>query len=146
MKVVITSSARPIPLDTARNNLLKGNKSLIQRLNPLYSASIVLVAIGAGASLRGRPMTIGFASGKAAQRSVAQSLARAYGPEKIHVSYIVLDGIVLSEKTKAWKPADKGDDFFIHSDDIADAVWNLCNQPESTWTFELDLRPFGESW
>jgi NAD(P)-dependent dehydrogenase (short-subunit alcohol dehydrogenase family) len=105
-----------------------------------------ICVIGAGASLRGRPATVGFASGKAAQRSVAQSLARAYGPEKIHVSYIVLDGIVLSERTKAWKPADKGDDFFIHSDDIADAVWNLCNQPESTWTFELDLRPFGESW
>jgi len=104
-----------------------------------------ICVIGAGAALRGRPMTVGFAAGKAAQRSVAQSLAREWGPKKIHVSYIVLDGIILSDKTKEWMPG-KGEDFFIHSDDIADAVWSLCNQPQSTWTFELDLRPFGESW
>lgn len=102
-----------------------------------------LVVIGAGAAWRGRPMTVGFAAGKAAQRSVAQSLARAYGPQKVHVSYIVVDGVVLSENTKAWG---KGDDFFLHSDAIADAVWMLVNQDQSAWTFELDIRPFGENW
>lgn len=104
-----------------------------------------ICVVGAGAALRGRPMTVGFAAGKAAQRSVAQSLAREWGPIKIHVSYIVLDGIILSDKTKSWMP-DKEDDFFMHSDGIADAVWTLCNQSQSAWTFELDLRPFGEKW
>ena len=104
-----------------------------------------IVVIGAGAAWRGRPMTVGFAAGKAAQRSVAQSLARDWGPKKIHVSYVVLDGVVLSDRTKEWMPG-KDDDFFIHSDDIADAVWTLVNQPQSTWTFELDLRPYGEAW
>jgi NAD(P)-dependent dehydrogenase (short-subunit alcohol dehydrogenase family) len=104
-----------------------------------------IVVIGAGAALRGRPMTVGFAAGKAAQRSVAQSLARAWGPKKIHVSYIVVDGLVLSDQTKKLMP-DKPDDFYLHSDAIAEAVWTLVNQKESAWTFELDVRPFGESW
>lgn len=104
-----------------------------------------IVVIGAGAALRGRPMTVGFAAGKAAQRSVAQSLARAWGPKKIHVSYIVLDGIVMNDETKKFMP-DKPDDFYLHSDAIAEAVWTLVNQKESAWTFELDVRPFGETW
>lgn len=104
-----------------------------------------ICVIGAGAALRGRPMTVGFAAGKAAQRSVAQSLAREWGPKKIHVSYIVLDGIILSDKTKAWMPG-KEEDFFITSEGIADSVWSVCNQPQNAWTFELDLRPFGETW
>jgi NAD(P)-dependent dehydrogenase (short-subunit alcohol dehydrogenase family) len=112
------------------------------------SASIPknIVVIGASAALRGRPMTVGFAAAKAAQRSVAQSLAREWGAQKkIHVSYVVLDGILASERTKAWMP-DKPDDFFMQSDDIAESVWSLVNQKQSSWTFELDLRPFGETW
>jgi hypothetical protein len=41
---------------------------------------------------------------------------------------------------------DKPDDFYLHSDAIAEAVWTLVNQKESAWTFELDVRPFGETW
>jgi NAD(P)-dependent dehydrogenase (short-subunit alcohol dehydrogenase family) len=105
-----------------------------------------IVVIGAGSALRGRPMTVGFAAAKAAQRSVAQSLAREWGGKfKIHVSYIVLDGILASPSSKAWMP-DKPDDFFMQPDDIAESVWTLVNQKQSAWTFELDLRPFGETW
>lgn len=105
-----------------------------------------IVVIGAGSALRGRPMTVGFAAAKAAQRSVAQSLARDWGAKKkIHVSYIVLDGIISSDQAKAWMP-DKPREFFMQSDDIAESVWSLVNQKQSAWTFELDLRPFGESW
>jgi NAD(P)-dependent dehydrogenase (short-subunit alcohol dehydrogenase family) len=105
-----------------------------------------IVVIGAGSALRGRPMTVGFAAAKAAQRSVAQSLARDWGPKKkIHISYIVLDGILASASSKAWMP-DKPDTFFMQSDDIAESVWTLVNQKPSAWTFELDLRPFGETW
>lgn len=104
-----------------------------------------LIVIGAGAATRGRPGTIAFAAGKAAQRSVAQSLARQLGPEHIHVAYVVIDGVIDLERTRARMP-DKPEDFFLQPDAIADAVWSLTRQDPSAWTFELDLRPFGESW
>ncbi len=104
-----------------------------------------IVVIGAGAALRGRPGTVAFAAGKAAQRSVAQSLARQLGPEDIHVAYVVLDGVVDLERSKARMP-DKPAEFFLSAAGIAEAVWALAAQDRQAWTFELDLRPFGESW
>ena len=104
-----------------------------------------ILVIGASAALRGRPASIAFAAGKAAQRSVAQSLARQLGPEGIHVAYLVLDGMIDLETTKARMP-DKPDTFFLSADGIADATWALASQDPQAWTFELDLRPFAENW
>jgi NADP-dependent 3-hydroxy acid dehydrogenase YdfG len=104
-----------------------------------------IVVVGAGAATRGRPMTVGFAAGKAAQRSVAQSLARAWGPEHIHVSYMIIDGMIDGDRARTVVP-DKPADFFLQSDDIAEAIWNVVNQKKSAWTFEFDVRPFGETW
>lgn len=104
-----------------------------------------IIVVGAGAALRGRPGTIAFAAAKAAQRSVAQSLARQLGPENIHVAYVVLDGVVDLETTKA-RMTDKPDDFFLSSAGVAEAVFALAAQDRQAWTFELDLRPYGESW
>ncbi|MDX1635385.1 MAG: SDR family NAD(P)-dependent oxidoreductase [Marinobacter sp.] len=104
-----------------------------------------LMVTGASAAWRGRANTAPFASAKAAQRSLAQSLARQLGPENIHVGYLVIDGVIDLPRTRKMLP-DKQDDFFIQADAVADAVWALCQQHRSGWTFELDLRPFGESW
>ncbi|WP_112320421.1 SDR family NAD(P)-dependent oxidoreductase [Oceanibium sediminis] len=104
-----------------------------------------LIVIGAGAALRGRPGTIAFAAGKAAQRSVAQSLARQLGPERIHVAYVVIDGAIDLERTRARMP-DAGSDDFLKPEAIADAVWGLTRQHPSAWSFEIDLRPFKENW
>lgn len=109
----------------------------------LLSDQANIVVIGAGAATRGRPGTVGFAAAKAAQRSVAQSLARAWGPEKIHVSFMIIDGMISGEKTKAMG---KPEDFFLKSEEIADAMMNVVNQKSSAWTFEYDVRPFGEIW
>ena len=86
-----------------------------------------------------------FASAKAAQRSLAQSLARAYGPDGIHVCLMIIDAVVDAPLTRA-KISDRPDDFFSKSDDIADTAVMLVQQRPSAWTFELDLRPFGERW
>ena len=104
-----------------------------------------IVVVGAGAALRGRPGTIAFAASKAAQRSIAQSLARQLGPENIHVSYLVLDGAVDLETTKKMMP-DKPDTFFLAADGVADAALVLAQQDRQAWSFEIDLRPFGETW
>jgi NADP-dependent 3-hydroxy acid dehydrogenase YdfG len=104
-----------------------------------------IVVIGAGAALRGRPGTVAFAAAKAAQRSVAQSLARQLGPENIHVAYVGLDGVVDLDRSKARMP-DKPDDFFLSSAGVAEAAFALASQDRQAWTFELDLRPYGETW
>ncbi|MDB4433242.1 SDR family NAD(P)-dependent oxidoreductase [bacterium] len=104
-----------------------------------------IVVIGATASLRGLPHTAPFASAKSAQRSLAQSMARSLGPKGIHVSYLVIDGVIDVPGARAFFP-DKPDDFFLKPDSIAETVWNVVNQERSAWTFELDVRPFGEKW
>jgi short-subunit dehydrogenase len=104
-----------------------------------------IVVIGATASLRGGPQSAAFASAKAGQRSLAQSLAKKLGSEGIHVSYLIIDGIIDLERTRAWLP-DKPDNFFMKADEIAKNVYALTQQDQSAWTFELDLRPFGENW
>lgn len=104
-----------------------------------------VIVVGAGAALRGRPDTLGFAAAKAAQRSICQSLARQLGPEGIHVAFMVLDGVVDISSTMQ-RMADKPKEFFLSADGIADAALALTQQNRQAWTFELDLRPFGEQW
>ena len=104
-----------------------------------------LIVMGASAAWRGRAQTAPFASAKAAQRSLAQSLARQLGPEHIHVAYVVIDGVIDLPRTREMLP-DQPEEFFLNPDAIAESVWTLCQQDPSAWTFELDLRPFGENW
>ncbi|MFO7527946.1 MAG: SDR family NAD(P)-dependent oxidoreductase [Marinobacter sp.] len=123
--------------------LVAATKAALPQLRQHDTASIVVTS--ASAATRGRANTAPFASAKAAQRSLAQSLARQLGPEKIHVANVVIDGVVDLPRTREMLP-DKPDDFFVQPSAVADAVWDLCQQNPSAWTFELDIRPFGESW
>ncbi len=109
------------------------------------SGSGNIIFIGATASRRGGPKTAAFAPAKAAQRSLAESMARSLWPQGIHVALIVIDAVVDLPRTRKNMP-DKPDDFFLKPDDMAaSAVW-LAHQPRSAWTFEIDVRPFGEKW
>ena len=88
---------------------------------------------------RGKPFTAAFAQAKAAQRSLAQSFARQLGPEGIHVALVIVDGgIGTDEQT--------GDEGTLRPSDIAETVYHLATQPKSAWTFEVDVRPFKETW
>lgn len=104
-----------------------------------------IMFIGATASRRGGAKTAAFASAKSAQRSLAESLARSLGPSGIHVSLVIVDGIVDEPLMRA-KLADKPDDYFVKPEDIADTLIMLAWQRRSAWSFELEARPFGETW
>jgi NAD(P)-dependent dehydrogenase (short-subunit alcohol dehydrogenase family) len=104
-----------------------------------------IIVIGATASLRGGPQTAAFAPAKAAQRSLAESMAKSLWPQQIHVALIIIDAVVDLPRTRQNMP-DKPDDFFIKPDDVAQAAVLLASQPRSAWTFEMILRPFGEKW
>lgn len=103
------------------------------------------VFIGATASRRGGIRSAAFGPAKAAQRSLAESMARSLGPAGIHVSLIVIDGVVDLPRTRQRLP-DKPDSFFVRPDDVAATAAFLVGQPRSAWTFELEARPFAETW
>ena len=108
---------------------------------------------GATASLRGGAGFAAFAAAKAGLRSLAQSLAREYGPNGIHVAHLVIDGGVDSEAIHQRRLARFGPDApppdpgsLIALDTVAEAYWTLHTQPRDGWTFEMDLRPSVEPW
>ncbi len=104
-----------------------------------------LVVTGATASRRGKPFTTAFAAGKAAQRSLCQSMARQLWPEGIHVALVVFDGMLDLPQTRERMP-DKPDEVFISPAAAAQTALHLCQQDRTAWTFELELRPHLESW
>ena len=109
----------------------------------------VLIFTGASGSLRGRPMFGGFASAKASLRALAQSAAREFGPQGIHVAHVVVDGAIDGDRINTFLPqlkAQRGDDGLLDPDAIAENYWHLYNQARSAWTHELDLRPWVEPW
>jgi NAD(P)-dependent dehydrogenase (short-subunit alcohol dehydrogenase family) len=108
-----------------------------------------LLFTGATASLRGRGPFVAFASAKAALRSIAQSFAREYGPQGVHVAHIVIDGGIDGERLRSGAPervAQAGNDGLLHPDAVAETYWQLHQQHRSAWTHELDLRPFKEAF
>ena len=104
---------------------------------------------GASASLRGGNGFAAFAGGKHALRALAQSMARELGPQGIHVAHVVVDGLIENANTAQLMPelyASKGPDGIIRPADLAEVYWQLHRQPQSAWTFELDVRPGVEPW
>jgi len=104
-----------------------------------------IIFTGATASLRGGAKFTAFASAKAAQRNLAQSMARHLGPSGIHVALVVVDGVVDLPRTRQMLP-DRSEDQFLAPDAIADTVYLVSTQDPSAWTHELDLRPYTEKW
>ncbi len=118
--------------------LLQSTREVVGPMRDKGDGSIIVT--GATASLRGKPFTAAFASAKAAQRSLAQSLARQLGPEGIHVALVIVDGKVGTDE----QSGDEGT--HLRPSDIARTVYHLVTQPKSAWSFEVDVRPFAESW
>ena len=115
--------------------------SLSPSPSPSQGSGVIAVT-GASASLRGKPFTAAFAPSKAAQRMLAQSLARDLGPKGVHVFYAVIDGLIGSAGGDTGEV--KGTK--LDPDAIAEQYWNVARQPASCWTQELDLRPAVERW
>ncbi len=110
------------------------------------AGSGAILVTGNTAALRGVPTYAAFAPTKAAQRILAQSLARDLGPKGVHVAYITIDAAIDTPWTRDVFNRDKPDDFFSIPTDIADEVFHVAQQPRSTWSFDVEIRPFGEKW
>jgi NAD(P)-dependent dehydrogenase (short-subunit alcohol dehydrogenase family) len=104
---------------------------------------------GASASLRGKAKFASFASAKGALRNLAQSIAREYGAQGIHVGHVVVDGGIEGDRLLSRVPQlkdQRGRDGLLNPDAIAEAYWNMHYQHRSAWTLELDVRPWSESF
>jgi NAD(P)-dependent dehydrogenase (short-subunit alcohol dehydrogenase family) len=104
---------------------------------------------GATASLRGGNGYAAFASAKAGLRAVAQSMARELGPNNIHVAHLVIDAGVDTawvRERRGLEAAEIEPDVLMNPASIAETYWQLHRQPRDAWTFEADLRPYGEKW
>ncbi|KAI9929486.1 hypothetical protein ASPWEDRAFT_41305 [Aspergillus wentii DTO 134E9] len=118
--------------------LMLGEKPASQKYPP------TLIFTGATASLKGGSGLSSFAMSKFGIRALAQSLAREFGPKGVHVSHAIIDGIIDTEKTKAFGQGVP--DSKISPEQIAEAYWYLHTQSRTSFTHELDLRPYVETW
>lgn len=120
---------------------------LARRLAPgmIEAGGGAIVATGNTSALRGKANFAGFAPTKAAQRILAESMARDLGPQGVHVAYVVIDAVIDLEWTRRLYP-DAGDEFFIRPRAIAEEIWHVVHQDRSAWSFNVEVRPFGETW
>ncbi len=120
---------------------------LARRLAPamIEAGKGAIVATGNTSAIRGKATFAAFAPTKAAQRILAESMARFLGPKGVHVAYVLIDAVIDLEWTRRWQ-SDKPDEFFCKPDDIAAEIWHVVHQERSAWSFNVEVRPFGEAW
>ena len=105
-----------------------------------------ILVTGNTSATRGKTNWGFFASTKAAQRILAESMAREFGPQGIHVAYFIIDAAIDTPRTRPMIAPDKPDDFFAKTPAIAEEMYRVAHQDRSTWSFQVELRPFGEVW
>lgn len=107
------------------------------------SGTILLT--GATAALKGSARFAGLAVGKFGLRALAQSLAREFSPQGIHIAHIVVDGMIDTARVRSSAPG-REDYMLLKPEAIAETYWHLYQQDATAWTLELDLRPAVEKF
>lgn len=141
-------------LDAGLNSNAKGLFNFAQQTLPQLLESVdadapyppSLIITGATGSVRGSARFATFAAGKFAVRALGQSLAREFGPRGVHVAHVIVDGVIDIPRTKSYNVNEGKPDGKISADAIADSYWYLHTQHRSSFTQELDLRPYVEKF
>ncbi|GAA5924001.1 hypothetical protein JCM3775_005570 [Rhodotorula graminis] len=111
-----------------------------------------IIMTGATSAWRGSKAFGAFAAGKHGLRALSQSIAREYGPEGVHVAFVVVDGTILTTRTEKnfgnrpgkepnWMRDEKQR---LSPESIAKCYLYLHEQGPDAWTLEMDLRPAKE--
>ena len=112
----------------------------------LEAGAGAILVTGNTSATRGRSQWGFFASTKAAQRILAESIAREFGSQGIHVAYFIVDAAIDTPRTRPVLAPDKPDEFFAKPSAIAEEMYRVAHQDRSAWSFSVELRPFGEVW
>ncbi len=104
-----------------------------------------IILTGATAALRGSAKFAALATGKFGLRALAQSMAREFGPQGIHVAHVIVDGQINTPRLREDQP-DREESTTLSPEAIAETYWQLHAQDPTAWTLELDLRPALESF
>jgi short-subunit dehydrogenase len=131
----------------ARNGERLALLYLARRLAPamIEAGRGAIIASGNTSALRGKAKFAGFAPTKAAQRILTEAIARELGPKGVHVAYVLIDAVIDLAWTRQRWP-DAPDEFFIKPAAIAEEIWHVAHQDRSAWSFNVEIRPFGETW
>ena len=105
-----------------------------------------IIVTGNTSSLRGKANFAYFAPTKAAQRILAEAMARDLGPKGIHVAYLLIDASIDTPRTRPLFAADRPDEFFCKPSAIAEEAYHVAHQDRSAWSFLVELRPDIEDW
>lgn len=106
------------------------------------------------AAVRGNEGQHAHAAAMGGRRMLCQTLNAEFGPKGIHVAHIVVDGAVDAPDTlgKLIGPKNFAQlrdtvgsrDGLLDPKQIAESYWHLAHQHRSSWTHEMDLRPWSE--
>ncbi|KAI5462316.1 short chain dehydrogenase [Mariannaea sp. PMI_226] len=139
-------------LDANIDTTVRGFFGFAQKSLPLLLDSVSgsphppsLLITGATASVKGSAQFGSFAAGKFALRALGQSLAREFGPQGVHVAHVLVDGIIDMPRTRQYG-INGPEDSMLKPDAIAETYWHLHTQHRSTFTQELDIRPYTEKF
>lgn len=105
-----------------------------------------IIVTGNTSAWRGKPAFSMFAPTKAAQRILAESMARDLGPKGVHVAYVTIDAAIDTPWTRPRLFPDRPDDFFCKPAAIAEQIYHVAHQDRSAWSFNVELRPYHENW
>ncbi|KAI1351900.1 NAD(P)-binding protein [Xylaria sp. FL0043] len=138
-----------IDLQNSLTNNVKGIFQFAQKTIPLLLEAVpeseyppTLIITGATSSIRGTATNAALAAGMFGRRALAQSLAREFHPRGVHVAHTIFDGTIDKSVMKELPINGSVEDDKLNPEAIAEAYWYLHSQPRSTFTHELDLRPY----
>lgn len=120
---------------------------ITRQLTPLMleAGKGAFILTGNSSAVRGKSNFAGIAPTKAAQRILAESIARSLGPKGIHVAYVIVDAVI-DLQWSASRVGGAPDEYFIQPADIAEELWHVAHQPKGAWSFNVEIRPFKEIW
>jgi short-subunit dehydrogenase len=106
--------------------------------NPPHPPTLIFT--GATAAVKASAKFAAFASAKFALRALSQSLAKEFGPQGVHVSHVIADGVFDSDRGRSYTGGNT--EGLMDTDEMAEAYWKLHTQGKRAWTWEIDLRPY----
>ena len=105
-----------------------------------------LLVTGNTGAWRGKPHFTGFAPAKAGQRILAEALARTLGASGLHVAHITIDAMIDIPWVRERMGEGRTDEDYAKPTDIAGEMFHIAHQPRSTWSFNVEIRPYREPW